>query len=86
MIGEVGEFWNDVNKIRKKKREDNRNNSSKILSDKNINFHSKNYGAHLIIEHNNHQVDFWPGTGRYIFRREEKKGFGVFNLIKDLRK
>ena len=83
-MGEMGEFWRDVSDARQEKRADNREKSVTILKEKGIRFESRNNGAHLIIKYYNTIVDFWPGTGKYIFRTEAKRGRGVFNLLRHL--
>jgi hypothetical protein len=70
----------------KKKRENNRMQSTAILLNRKIDFTIHNNGAHLVVTHKNHTVDFWPGTGKFIFRDNNYTGRGVFNLIKKLTK
>jgi len=84
LMGDMGDVWKEVNQYRKEKRELNRQNSADILKEKGIHFERKNMGAHLIINHNNKIVDFWPGTGKWIIRKTNKKGRGIFNLLKVL--
>jgi len=65
------------------KRQQNREQSTDILIKRGVTFEAKNFGRHLIITRDGRTVDFWPGTGLWIFR-EGKKGRGVFNLLKEI--
>lgn len=79
-MGEIGDFWRDVNQARKK-RQNNHESALKLLKENNIEFESKNNGLHLIIHGRNCRIDFWPTTGKYI-TKDGNSGRGVFNLIK----
>jgi len=48
-----------------------------------INIEIKNNGIHIIVDN---KIDFWPTTGKYIVRKNQKKGRGVFNMIKELKR
>lgn len=64
----------------------NRASSASVLTEGGIIFDEKNNGAHLIVRHNHVIVDFWPGTGLWIARKNTRqRGRGVFNLIRFLR-
>jgi len=82
-VGDVGDFWNDVRAARAEKRAKNREQSTRLLGERKIVFQSFNGGAHLIIEHRDLTVDYWPGTGRWHVRGGTK-GFGVKKLLKRL--
>lgn len=43
-------------------------------------------GIHYIIEKDDIVIDFWPSTGKYIYRKTKKTGRGVFNLLKEIDK
>lgn len=64
------------------RRADNRESSANILTEHGVQFETKNMGAHLIVSHDGHVIDFWPGTGKYIPRSGGRPGRGVFNLLK----
>lgn len=59
-----------------------REQSPKVLEAAGVSFVSKNFGIHLIVKADKGYIDFWPGTGKWIARNDQKKGRGVFNLIK----
>ena len=80
-MGDMGDTFRAMNDAGKEKREKNRSTSLQILAEKNIEFESKNCGAHLIVAGVDCLIDFWPSTGKFI-TRNGKKGRGVFNLIK----
>lgn len=83
-MSEIGETYEALRKIRQAKRADNRQQSADLLTNENIPFVAKNGGAHLIVEGRNCYIDFWPGTGKWITRNGER-GFGVRNLIKEIK-
>jgi len=62
----------------------NKNQSAFILEKNGVHFETHNNGVHLVIMHNDVFVDFWPSTGKFIFRTSSIKGRGVFNLLKKL--
>lgn len=64
------------------RRQRNREQSATLLRANNIEFESKNGGAHLIIVLPNRLLDFWPGTGLWVDRKTKHSGRGVFNLVK----
>lgn len=74
-------WYKDIKEFSQNKRAENREKSTNILIDYNINFESKNEGAHLIVKGSELIIDFWPGTGKYIVRGGEE-GRGVFSLLK----
>lgn len=57
--------------------------STSILQSMGINIEIKNNGIHIIVDN---KIDFWPTTGKYIVRKNQKKGRGVFNMIKELKR
>ena len=84
MTSEMREFWNDVKACGQEARQANRDNAPKLLAEYGIAFVSKNCGAHLIVKHRAHTVNFWPGTGKWNFCNEPKRGRGIFPLIREL--
>lgn len=80
-MGDVGELFNALHKVKQEKRATNRENSLKILSDAGIECEVKNYGAHIIVRKS---LDFWPGTGLWKDRKTKKEGRGVFRLLKHI--
>lgn len=85
-MGDVGETFNALRKQRKQKRAENRDKSAALLTANNIHFTTHNGGAHLIVQGDTDFIDFWPGTGTWIPRNTNKKGFGVFKLIEYVKK
>jgi hypothetical protein len=80
-MGDVGDFWRDVNAARQEKRRSNRTGSPQLLTEAGIPFESKNGGAHLIVRANGAVIDFWPGTGLWIVRGSTQRHGGVRSLI-----
>ena len=68
----------------KLRRASNRDRSAKLLADHGVEFESKNDGAHLIVKHAGAVFDFWPGTGKFVLRGEQRYRCGVFNLLRAL--
>lgn len=81
-MGELGEYWRDVNQASADKRAANREKSAEILRLRGINFKSKNNGVHLVVYGLREVIDFWPGTGKYVVRGSGVTGRGVRNLLK----
>lgn len=81
----MGEGWNEYKKERQVKKLNNKENSIRILISNNVYFESRNNEVHLIVKHDGVIVDFWPSTGKFIFRNSSIKGRGVFNLLKKLK-
>lgn len=64
------------------KRSHNRQASRQRLDKCGVKYTSNNNGVHLVVTHNGHTVDFWPGTGKWIARNTQKtNGRGVGSLI-----
>jgi hypothetical protein len=81
-MGDVGDDYNAMKEHGREKRAENRVSSAEILNQHSIKFQSKNCGAHLIVRHNGHNVNFWPGTGKWIACNSDNDGRGVYGLIK----
>jgi hypothetical protein len=85
MSGDMGDDFKAMREMQQEKRARNRESSTTILRDCGVVFSSYNNGVHLVVTHNQVQVDFWPSTGKWIVRDARKtEGRGVYNLIKQL--
>lgn len=82
-MSELGDAFKILKQRGQRKRASNREKSTKILEEAEINFTVQNNGAHLIITYLDKIVDFWPGTGLWIVRHGHR-GRGVYNLLKHL--
>lgn len=80
-MGDVGDDFNALKKMRQEKRASNREDSAAILSRAGIVFESKNLDAHLVVQAGAKTVDFWPGTGLWIVRGTKEKRRGVRKLV-----
>lgn len=82
----MSEYYKDLKEISKLKRESNRKSSYGFLVSRRIKFDSKNNGAHFILYNKEDipVIDFWPGTGKWIVRKTNQKGYGVKNVVKKL--
>lgn len=81
------EFFEQMEENRKEsmqRRARNRTGSAFILREHCIPYESKNGGAHLVVGNADNLVDFWPGTGRWIPRKNSFTGYGVRSLIQYL--
>ncbi|NOR64932.1 MAG: hypothetical protein GQ468_02835 [Candidatus Scalindua sp.] len=81
-MNETSEMWKAHGNASKERREDNRDQSTKLLTEHEIAFEVKNYGAHLIVQSDKGIIDFWPGTGKWKARKANKYRRGVFELLK----
>lgn len=70
-----------VRKQRQEKRNHNKEQSTNLLRQAEISFESKNSGNHLIIL-SIPKIDFYPSTGLWKVRGENKKRRGVLSLLK----
>lgn len=76
------EVWREMKARSKDRRAANRETSADLLRSKGVAFKERNHGAHLLVEHGGKEVDFWPGTGKWMDRRDRKiKNRGVFRLL-----
>jgi hypothetical protein len=89
-VTDMAEDFKAMREAGQQKRGSNRQQSLDLLrSQPGIEISVKNGGAHLIVECDGSVVDFWPGTGRWIFRRfgplantVADNGRGVFQMLK----
>ena len=81
-MSDTGEMYSDLKKHNKAKKRVNLEASTKMLEDAGIPFIKKNGGVHLIV--GDGAFDFWPSTGLFINRANQKQGRGVKNLLKAL--
>lgn len=84
-MGDMGEFWKDVGPALKKdsqeKRANNLMQSLSALQQNGIEFNQLS-PTHFRVG----DFDYWPSTGLFINRKTQRRGRGVFNLIKQARK
>ena len=73
-----------VRKQRQEKRNHNKEQTTNLLKQAEISFESKNSGNHLIIL-STPKIDFYPSTGLWRVRGENKNHRGVRSLLKYLR-
>ena len=87
-MGDMGDYFRDMKEASKTQRELNRNNALKVLQENDINFLTKNNGAHLIVSNsdNTEIIDYWPGTGKWISRGTCKKHHGLKELVGYIKK
>jgi hypothetical protein len=82
---ELGDDFRAFREYQKKRKEQAylRAKPEQRLAEAGIGFTTHNNGLHLIVDHNEKVVDFWPTTGRWI-ARGGKEGWGVKGLIEFL--
>lgn len=80
-MGDMGDLYSAYRKARQQKRASNRDHSITVLDSEGIKCEVKNYGAHLIVRHGDVVIDYWPGTGLWIDRRDKLKRRGIKRLI-----
>jgi len=83
-MSDLGEIYKAMNDRSREKKESNKRSSTDELKRHNIEFEEKNDGYHIVVSHNGFKVDFWPSTGKFIFRWKKSGGRGVFNLLRKL--
>lgn len=72
------------NALKQQKRALNKANSTKLLELAGINFESKNDGYHLVVQHKEGLIDFYPSTGLWKFRNKSESNRGVKKLLEYL--
>lgn len=81
---ETTEFWRDIRHERQERRASNKERGAFQLKSRGFKFEEKNDGQHLIVFHKGRVADYWPSSGRWIFRNTKENGYGVFNLMRAL--
>jgi hypothetical protein len=80
---EVTEMYRELRNLSSGKRSHNRMASRQLLQKHQVSFTTHNNGVHLIVKHNDHELDFWPGTGKWVSRKDRTvKGRGVHALLR----
>ena len=77
---EESEIWRDFRKAKQEKRYNNLIQSTELLKANNVDFESKNFGIHLVIN-NTPKIYFYPSTGRWTIRGGATRR-GVKSLLK----
>ena len=80
----MGAMWREHKAERAEKRAGNRQHSAVLLREAGVGFSTRNDGAHLIIERGGKIIDFWPGTGLWVVRGQQKRHRGVRSLIQSV--
>lgn len=81
-MSETVEIYKAMRDAGRAKRKKNARESIAILERRGIQFESKNFGIHLVIQCEKGVIDFWPSTGKFISRYDGSQGRGVFNLLR----
>ncbi len=81
-MSEMGEDFNAWKAAKREKKANNLSASTDILAKAGVNFTSHNNGVHLIVQHKDRLIDFWPSTGKWGVRSANLWGRGVFSLLK----
>lgn len=81
------EMWRIHKEQSQQKRASNREYSADALAKAGIGFARHNGGAHLVVEAKpGHMIDFWPGTGKWMARRDNKPRRGLQPLLNYIRR
>lgn len=85
-MSDMGDLYRAWRQAKQEKRASNRRESARILRENGVQFSSYNGGAHLVVfGPYQRTADFWPGTGKFIFRGGGKRGRGVRRLLAELK-
>lgn len=76
--------WREYRKERQEKKRCNLKRNLKHLESKGIPFVSNNDGVHVVIQHNNKIIDFYPSTGLWKDRQSKRRARGILSLIRHL--
>ena len=58
-----------------------RDAGAKLMRELGVPFELKNGGAHLILQHKNMTIDFWPGTSKWLVRGQSRSYQGIELLL-----
>lgn len=83
-MSEAAKTSRTIAEARRQERAERRVTIPERLAAAGIAFERKNNGAHLIVRHRKHTIDFWPGTGLWIERGSDRRRYGVRGLVKHL--
>lgn len=83
-MSDMGEDFRAMKEASREKKANNLASSTDILKKARVNFTSHNNGVHLVIQHSDRLIDFWPSTGKWNVRSANLWGLGVFALLKVL--
>ena len=78
-MSEIFEAFGAIKELGRIKRNNNKISSTGILTSRGIDFISKSNGVHLVVKN---RWDFWPSTGLFIDRKNQKRGRGIKNLLR----
>lgn len=81
-MSEIGETFRAFNEHKREKKRTNLESSISILKERNIDFCMLS-PIHIRV---NSIYDFWPSTGLYICNKTNKRGRGIFNLLREILK
>lgn len=84
-MSEIGDVFSALKEAKKQKKISNMEYSTYFLIENGFDVDIRNNGVHLIVSHNDKIADFWPSTGKFIFR-SGISGRGLKRLIKELEK
>lgn len=84
-MGDMGDDFRALRKIRQQKRRENLKYSVTLLQEVGIN-HRMPSSTHCVVEHNGKTIDFYPSTGLWIDRANKKTRRGVRKLLHYLNK
>ena len=81
-MSELSETFSEWREFKKNKKAMNKELSTKLLSDMDVKYESKNHGNHLIVHAPEGLIDFWPSTGLWTDRNNRIQRRGVFRMLK----
>jgi len=84
-MGDVGDFWRDVKTDWKQRSKDkkwaNIQNGEQALTGMKIPFEKKSLHHYVV----GNKIDYWPSTGKYIVRKNNKSGRGLKNMVREFK-
>lgn len=83
---EETESWRNYRKDKQTKRQQNKDDSTFLLNQADVSYTEHNDVLHLIIQHNEDIIDFYPSTGLWIVRKKNYQRRGIGKLLKYLQK
>lgn len=81
-MSDLAEMYDNWREESKRRRMTHREWATKALDALGIDFESKNKGAHLIVRCAGKTIDYWPGTGKWIYRATKAGKRGIRSLMR----
>ena len=81
-MGDMGDMYRDWGKLKKQKKDINRQKIMKLINDFQIPHKTMNFESHVILTLNDMRIDLWPTTNKY--KIGNKYFHGAYKFLMDI--